>query len=227
MLPIETLTSEVQRLQNAVDWWNNFGLVFTAIIAIGAVGYYLASKKTFNIGAQLRQAQVSLANVQQEQLRRDLKEKDLMIEKERLARMKIEEKLAPRSLNQAQCEILLAKLVQFAGTVIDIIIYPGGTPDTITFSNQIASVLAAAKWQVAVTKVLAATASVSGIIVAIKDKSDANAMAAAKALTDGLNSEGIATAIMESFPPPPQAIFGGGHGPNKVVTIKMLIGTKP
>jgi hypothetical protein len=134
-----------------------------------------------------------------------------------LARMKIEEKLAPRSMNQSQQESLKAELAQFAGTSISIRIYSGGTPDTLVISDQIHSVLIKANWLVDVLQIIAGNLYVNGIIIVINNP---NALDAAKQLVDGLNSVGIVTNLKSISPELIDANKPKG-------ALIMLIGTKP
>lgn len=79
MLNIQTLTSDVQHLQNAVDLWNNIGLYFLFCTALIAAGYFVVSRIAINKATKLRIAQVALGNAQEGQLKRELKDKDLEI----------------------------------------------------------------------------------------------------------------------------------------------------
>ncbi len=136
--------------------------------------------------------------------------------------MKIEEKLAPRTLSQEQQDSLLSKLTPFAGTAINIRVYPEGTADTLLLSGQIASVLVGAKWQVALSKILSSAIYVRGIVVAINNPTASDA---ARQLVEGLNSEGISASISDTIPAGDVLTSGSTIAADKVA-LTMLIGTK-
>jgi hypothetical protein len=71
-------------------------------------------------------------------------EANKIAEGERLARLKIEEKLAPRRLNEAQQERIEAKLRPFANTPYELAVNP--VPEAIDLLSTVDSVLRAAGW---------------------------------------------------------------------------------
>ena len=154
-------------------------------------------------------------------------------EEERLARVKIEEKLAPRFLTEEQYNNLRDKLVVFAGTTIEVIAYPTGTPDVIPLSYQIVSMFNDAKWKAIFLKSTGSTLFLKGVIVAIKNESDHNILTAAKLLVEELNSYGVDTVFKNSFPEDKGMFFSSISSPDdlneieKILNIRILIGTKP
>jgi hypothetical protein len=213
---------------SSIHFWANIFLI--GALVIGVISTFFV---------------VWMGNIKEEYLNRDIAntmeraaiaeqraaEANEKAEEERLARVKIEEKLAPRFLNQAQIDVLNVKLKQYAGTSISIITFPG-TPDIVPLSNQIVSLLHNATWIVSLANCISGTLNVPGVVVATM--SEAN-IAVAKSLVEGLNSAGIATVLVASMPditPMPGVTIGyidviGSINDQSKNPIKMLIGTKP
>jgi uncharacterized membrane protein len=197
--------------------WANIGLIVG--LAIGIISTILI---------------VWMGNIKEQYLRRDVAnanqraaEANEKAEKERLARMQIEEKLAPRFISQSHRDALIERLKQFAGIGIDIYVYPGGTPDAEPFSLQISSMLIEAGWQVGLSNVVTSRFSVRGIFIIIKDKTDNISVNAANLLADALISERIATQISYTIPDLAGVYSGGSLDDPKKAAILLLVGTKP
>lgn len=69
MPDIQTLTSEVQQLQSSADWWASAALYLTALTAIIAALYFVASRIAINKSTQLRNAQAVLSAAKEEQMK--------------------------------------------------------------------------------------------------------------------------------------------------------------
>lgn len=172
MPDIQTLTFEVQRLQTAADWWANLALWLTAITAVIAAGYFVASRLALNRGSQARTAQATLASVKEQQFIRDLKEKDRQIatanEKasdanerartleviaERLKKqnLELEQRLAHRRISPGQHDKFVAALRPYAGSIVALTKL--GDLEAGTFADDILSVLADAGWRVNLTTI--------------------------------------------------------------------------
>lgn|GEM_PF-1314751 len=240
VLNIPALASDVHHLQSAVDLWNNIGLYFLFFTAIIAAGYFVASRIAVNKATKLRTAQIALTNAQEEQFKHDLKDKDLKIatlekqaEEAHLSQTQLEAKIAPRYLPIEQYNILRDELSKYAGTAVDVIAYPGGSPDIIPLSYQIAHMLYEAKWNMIFLKSGASAMFVEGVIVAIRNESDHDALTAAKLLVEGLNANGIVTIFKNSFPDQDKGLFISSEPPDvlnkrkEITRIKILIGIKP
>jgi hypothetical protein len=137
---------------------------------------------------------------------------DEKAEQERLERLRIEAELAPRSLSCP--EELIEKLEPFAGTSVIVRgIFEGG-PDVVPLTNQVVSVLKAAKWEVTIVNWVASGQHVEGVIVAHAEGSDDRIIGAAKLLIEAFESDGIAASHMQSV----------DDTPNR---IRIVIGSKP
>jgi hypothetical protein len=143
-------------------------------------------------------------------------EANRIAEQEKLARLKIEERLAPRSLNKTQSDKITAVLLSFAGQKIEIIEY-GLSREASSLSKQIQSAIVAAKWDAKVVGVLSGVEPDPGILVLIaKEQAESPA---ATALVRILNDQGLAARLTHDagFTPEPYA-------PG---VIRLFVGPKP
>jgi hypothetical protein len=148
-------------------------------------------------------------------------------EEERLARVRIEQRLAPRSLGPAQQRELSERLRPFAGRSLDIFMY-GETPEIVSLTMVIKSTVESAGWNVRSWTVTAGGA-VTGILVGTRTGSDASAQKAAQALIAALNSEGVSSGPWKEFSDAdtPGMLTGPPWSNNDMAPIRMLLGTKP
>ena len=151
----------------------------------------------------------------------------LEAERERLARVQLEEKLAPRTLTTEQRESLRARWATFAGASADIVVYPAGTNDIIPLSDVIRSILEKAHWSVRQWTSLGGQ-YVLGVGVAVRAGSDQKVESDVHAIVNGLNAVGIVAAITaplttDDFPTPAVGPPPVGH----IAPIRIYIGTKP
>lgn len=107
-------------------------------------------------------------------------------EEERLARVKIEEKLADRRFTKEQQETIARKLLRFAGQKLLIVCAVGPEPGQI--AQAIVGALEAAKWQLAAD---IGPVSIRGMIVEADANADAASLAAATELAAALKEENI------------------------------------
>jgi hypothetical protein len=205
---IATLTSEVQRLQTATDWWTNATVFVTALTALVAVGYFIVSRVAINRAAQLRTAQAALDTVKEEKFTSDLRDKDKEIAdakaraaeanrlaaEEQLARVKIEEKLAGWRLDPKAQERLIEKLKPYAMTPFDLAV----NPVEYRFMETLDGILIAAGWvrqpKADFSVLLDGKASInywSGVTIEFAQESLNSFRTAAETLVRGLAAEGI------------------------------------
>jgi hypothetical protein len=119
-------------------------------------------------------------------------EANRIAEGERLARVRIEERLAPRSLTQAQIAGLTNRLKPYSGTPVDILQF-GESPEITNFRALIEQPLRAAGWNF-VSSTAVGSGSLIGIAVALVEGSPKTDETTAEALLSALNAEGILTA---------------------------------
>jgi hypothetical protein len=125
-------------------------------------------------------------------------------EEERLARVRLEAKLAPRSMTEQERQELSDKLKPFSGTLVDIFVIPtAGTADTVPLSRLIVSILGAAGWQIRDLRTASGGQFFPGFVVG-KAAGNPSIDAAVDALVGGLNAVNIDAAVGPLF-------LGGGQ----------------
>jgi hypothetical protein len=147
-------------------------------------------------------------------------------EEERLARVKIEEKLAPRHLAPEQMARVTAHLKRFAGQRINVFAFTTDQ-ETVGIANQIIAALQAAKWQLSISAGQEASGrSVPGALVEVKKDASEMDVAAAKALVKVLGDERLPIAGPE---PPFQGgqAFMGNVSIDHSLKVMLLINRKP
>ena len=151
-------------------------------------------------------------------------------EAEKLARVRIELQLAPRSISPDQREELKQKLAIFGGMRVDISAH-GGTHEIVLISHILATVLRSASWQADVKDVTSSVA-IEGILVDVRDDAEPSTTSAALALVKALKDIGLAT---QYSPGATQMVERSGRmmtGPGlnpaaKPAPISILVGFKP
>jgi len=151
----------------------------------------------------------------------------LAAERERGARVQLEEKLSPRALTVDQREALRARWAAFAEASVDIVVYPVGTTDISPLTDIISSILKNAHWTVRQWTSLSGQ-YVVGVGVAVRAGSNQRVETEAHAIVDGLNAIGIVAArtgplTTDDFPMP--AV--GPPPVGRIAPIRIYIGTKP
>lgn len=213
-----------------------WALVFAAFAAIAVV---ITTRIGITRAKQLSDVQGELIKAKDGQLAIDLRDKDIKIadaiqraaeadekaERERLARVKIEEKLTPRSITKEQIAGLAKRLKPLAGVSIDIL-QLGETPEITNFRSLIEVPLRAAGLHV-----LTSTASASFVGLSIGFVVDANdsEKSAAAALLSAFNTEGrtaLNGGMVKREDWPGMVMAPTGQTVNKA-PIRIYIGSKP
>lgn len=155
-----------------------------------------------------------LAQVKEDELERFKLEKDAEIksaiaraaeanriaEAERLERIKIEEKLAWRSLTADQQQKIVSKLIKFPGTPFQVRVFQ--EPEALRFMNQILDILHSANWAqlpiVAAMEITTKYGTVgvslsAGVIINVDASHESDLGPAGKALVTALAKERIAS----------------------------------
>lgn len=210
---------------NRVYTWAYIGLVIgAALTAIATMSLFWASAiRDKDADTQIARAKADAARALAQAA--DANEK---AEAERLARVKIEERLAGRSMSSSDDKKIFAEISQFSGTPIHIFI-AGNTMEIDNIAKEIAHVLSDAHWR-PTTWTWSGIESVQGIIVMIKPGASDESTAAAKALNAALNSARL-NSIERTWPGGDWAHFGGMlNGPSfnaNEAEIRVIIGAKP
>lgn len=156
-------------------------------------------------------------------------------EAERLERLKLEARLAPRDLPDDALGPLVAVLEHFKGNRIDILAFAeGASSDTVPLASRIAEAFNKARWRAKYWRIISPTASVRGLVFSTREGA-------------GPEVEGLADALVTTFrvallsaikwdqhfkTSDGKEIPGAGfNGPpwdeNDVAKIRLFVGTKP
>ncbi|MBI3497825.1 MAG: hypothetical protein HY058_11030 [Proteobacteria bacterium] len=148
-------------------------------------------------------------------------------ESERLARLKLEIKLAPRSLGPARTDQLASQLTALAGIGIDLVVYEGLSPDAAPLSHEIANALKAAGATVRILTPFGAGAVFGGILVRCETDASPNIQAAVSTLVTAFHTVGLDAVPWEPYPigEQPSNSYNGPGGENS--KLRVLIGAKP
>ncbi len=129
------------------------------------------------------EADMAHSQVHHEQLRKENLQLQLAVEKERIARVKLEEQLGARRIGSAQQQTIQSALAAFRGQKIAIIIYPGD-PEILAFANQLKTAIEGAGLVVSVAPALVFGKPQPGISFDVGAHRHELARALAKALVD-------------------------------------------
>ena len=226
--------------------WRNlfFKLVGPLLIAIGVCGELGVHVKTVGVEGDLRIANhsvVALVNKQAGEaterasknekeaayLRREAARLGKLAEDERLARVQIEEKVAPRRLTLEQVKTVAGRLRSFSGQRISFFAFAGDS-EIVAIGDDILKALAgpsSAGWKVTVSVGQYSSLVGSGIVIELLSNVDDPSRAAARALADALRNERLVVAGPQSEPP--TVIMSGDLRADPQARIRIVIAKKP
>jgi len=144
---IQALTVRAERPSKSVDWWNAAMIRTLILAAIAAVAVVVTTRIALARAKQLSNAQSEFSQAKDRDLQRALKGKDEDIERERFARVEIEQALAWRRLSADDETVLSSQLLHFRGRRIAVW-YDAGDAEGAAFAWELAGVLNKAKWDV-------------------------------------------------------------------------------
>jgi hypothetical protein len=156
-------------------------------------------------------------------------EANLKAETERAERLKLEVKLAPRSLSVEQQSSLSSQLADLKDLRIDLIAYETGGADVAPLSGQIGNGLMSAGMKVYLFTPFADGTVVRGILVRCPNDAPEDIKAAMARIVLALRSVGLDAGIWQPFPAgePPSGAYNGPQGAAPDAKIRLLIGGKP
>jgi hypothetical protein len=149
-------------------------------------------------------------------------------ERERLARLQLEERLRPRSLTDDQKSSTIDALGRFSGATADLIAV-GDTTEIAQLTGILQSILTSAAWHVRGPWSTMGGVSVRGVLVCTQKGADPTTEAAANMLVDALIKQGILAAKWESFDAGslPAALTGPPWDNKNTAPIRIFVGEKP
>ncbi|HEX5425532.1 MAG TPA: hypothetical protein VFW94_18420 [Candidatus Acidoferrales bacterium] len=144
-------------------------------------------------------------------------------EKEKLARLELEARLAPRSLTPVQMNELTKSLSPFGGQTVGIFIF-GTSAEVVGITEQISEVLTRAKWTVHFGT--AAAGAARGILIGTDSPPSSSTGEAVLALSNALKSVGLSCSVYPITQMPlPGAIMNTNM--NMKEPIRVFVGNKP
>lgn len=174
------------------------------------------------------QADIAKANVAIAQADARAAEANAKAETERVERLKLEAKLAPRALGPAKQALLTAALQPIlTGIGVDLIVFESLGPDVGPLSREIAKAITDAGITVRILTPLPSGLFATGVLVRAEVGSPANVMAAVEPTANALRQVGLDAGAWEPYPTgeAPAGAYNGPGGPNS--NFRILIGTKP
>jgi len=152
-----------------------------------------------------------------------------LAETERLARIKLEVKIAPRRLTDVAAQQFAATLAPtIAGMTIDVVSYDAMGPDVPLLATDIVTALNAAGATARVFTPMGGAGIIHGILVRTSASAPAKEKSAVTPLVLAFQSAELAAGPWAAFPDG-EPIAGGFMGPHGAVpaTIRILVGSKP
>ena len=204
--------------------WANFALIVALVLgAISTVVVvWMGNVKEEYSNLVIEQTREQVAKAEQ-----SAAEANKVAEQERLARIKIEQQLAPRSLSQAQIEGISAAISTFGPIPIDVFVVDS-SPEAADLSNKIDVGLLSAGWK-PMTWTWTGMGAVSGVLVLFEPGASPQVVSAASGLSGALTAAGLSSGVGQW--PGDWAHFAGIlNGPEFDVTraqIRLIVGSKP
>ncbi len=182
---------ELEALLRTLDVWV---IIFGVLVAIGVAGESIVGFIHFRKTSQLHRLQTAENLAQQAEIERlrnesasiragtahaeqQAAESNKIAEEERLARVKIEERLASRRISSNYHSAFVAALKPFAGSIVEITKL--GDFEAGQFADEIISVFAAAGWNRRLTTVGVYSPPTYGVVCSINETSPAGKALAA------------------------------------------------
>jgi hypothetical protein len=200
-------------------------IFFGVLVAIGVVGESIYGFLHWRKSNELQ----DLQNLENLGLQKEIAQLTKQAEEDHLARVKIEQKMAPRSFDEHQQKQLAEKIKTFSGQRIDIFVI-GNSLEIHNFSQKIISGLKEGNWVPLVWSPIGNSVAAQGIVLSMRDNADDNVERALKELLSGLTATGTSAGQTKPFSGT-EIPFGGVMGPDwdkgKIAPIRMYIGGKP
>jgi hypothetical protein len=240
----------------SANWWFDFswyGLLISgaiaALAAFGTVGFLFIQFWSSGVKERQLDWRTSVVELKSKQATADIDtaktelaranegialanaraaEADEKAEGERLARVKIEEKLAPRSFASEQSTLLIARLIVHSGRSADILM-AGETPEISGITGILTGILKSAGWKTDAW-IWSGVGAFSGIQIALAPNASPEDVAAHRALIDALMEVGLLTAPLPwpiEWGKFPGMINGPPWAAENAAPIRIVIGTKP
>lgn len=192
----------------------------TAGIAAGkAAGNAQAAADDAHVKLKQAEATIAQANAR-------AAEANQTAETERLERLKLEARLAPRGLSAVQAARLTDAARRLTGIEVDLIAYPDMGTDVPELARQVEVALFGGGMVAKTFTPMGGSGIIHGILVRCEEGAPSEVQAAVPALVKALNDAGLNAGAWDAFPagePPAGAYNGPGSATAK---LRILIGSK-
>jgi hypothetical protein len=248
-IEVKSAANSKKALERSIDIFESIAHVGAVMVVIGVIVEYKAPLWTFlqtwdagalvpaiggiliAFGVGLEVLTGLLASGREHQLRdinaREVAELNLRAEKEHHARVKLEEKLAPRSLSNEQRRAISDKLRPYSGTHINCLSLAERDGDVLGLGSDILTAIIDAGWMPFPSVGDDASILNPGVIIEVNPQASASDVRSANELADALRAERVTTIGPRG--PSPGAIFrmnsGGMYDPT--ANIRIVIARRP
>lgn len=148
-------------------------------------------------------------------------------EAERVERLRLELKLAPRSLSGAESQLLTRRVASLKGVDVDIVSYEGMGADVAALSMQIAEALINAGLNAKIFTPMGGAGVVRGILVRTEEGSPRDIEAAVDTLVSSIKTTGLDVGRWAPYPAG-EPLSGAYNGPGSATAkLRVLVGGKP
>jgi hypothetical protein len=152
--------------------------------------------------------------------------KDLKIEQLRSENLKLQEKLAPRTISSEQ-KVALVKFVESMGPHDLDVIVVGDTYEISSFQQKLLEPFLSAKWRVRVWSA-GPGLTVTGIVISVKNNPSPEVESLASQLLTVLNNSKIGAGVGPRFDTDlPTVLSGPTWDKNKIAPVRIYLGEKP
>ena len=202
-------------LEAAIASFERWTIVFTVIAAVGAVGLAICAWKIWSANAKLR----PIVSAEIAQLKKETAQANEKAEAEKLARVKIEERLAPRRLSKDQQSEIVRILKTRAGQ--EVAVFVGvALPEASSLWKLISELFTLSGWKIVASGGWPVIGDHRGVIVALGSDNSEGALLSAKTIIEALNGGGL-----ETTGPLTSKEFPMEHGVNRTA-IRVVVGEK-
>ncbi len=207
-------------------------IVGAALVAVGVAGEFIVHIRAGKVETDIRDVtrqQVAIANGEASAANERAAVANRIAERERLARLQLEARLAPRSLSQGQQDNIHDRLRAFGHRDVDVFLF-GDTPEIGNIAGRIINSCIAVPWTVRVWSVLPGSPIIQGILVMLRSGPDRDAQLAANGLVTALQANGLEAGLFNAqFADGvmPWSLNGPPWDNNTAAPIRLLIGAKP
>jgi hypothetical protein len=200
------------------------------ILILGAAAVLLGTIGAIAMGGakeHFANERISANEAETEQARANAAIANEKAESERVERLKLELRLAPRSLSQDDANRLATALAALKGIAVDVIAYEAIGNDVAPLSHQIIAALVASGMNAKLFTPMGGAGFFTGILVRCSEDAPVSVKKAIAPLAAALNAATLDATEWKPYPPnePPAGAYNGpGQAEAK---LRVLIGAKP